>query len=118
MDLLVKREIETSEPVQWAIDLLEKMIGFYSEEDVKEDYWERLLREKKREVMEDFYALAPAFSLHYRGLGYCEGFNGGRMLVLRILMDALPPYRALDCCRGKYFRGAAHQCERKIEPTL
>jgi hypothetical protein len=47
MDLLVKREIETSEPVQWAIDLLEKMIGFYSEEDVKEDYWERLLREKK-----------------------------------------------------------------------
>jgi hypothetical protein len=70
---------------------------------------------KKREVMEDFYALAPAFSLHYRGLGYCEGFNGGRMLVLRILMDALPPYRALDCCRGKYFRGAAHQLKTFAE---
>lgn len=109
MDLLVKREIETLEPVQWAIDLLEKIIGFYSEEDIKEDFWERLLREKKREVMEDFYALAPSSLSYYHGLGYCEGFDGGRMLVLRILMEALPPYRALDCCRGKYFQEASHQ---------
>ncbi|NLJ55727.1 MAG: hypothetical protein GX334_01615 [Firmicutes bacterium] len=118
MDLLVKREIETTEPVQWAIDLLEKVIGFYAQEDVSEDYWERLLREKKREVMEDFYALAPSSSRYYHGLGYCEGFDGGRMLVLRILMDALPPYRALDCCRGKYFREAAHQLKTFAEITV
>jgi hypothetical protein len=109
MDLLVKREIEISEPVQWAIDFLENMINLYSEEDVEIYYWEKLLKEKKRELLEDFYALAPSFSSFYHGLGYCEGLDGGRMLVMRILMDVLPPYHALGCSRGKCVKEITYQ---------
>lgn len=105
MRALVKREIENIEPVQWAIDFLENMVDLYAEEDLQETFWERLLQEKKRELLEDFYALTPSFSQFYHGLGYCEGLDGGRMLVMRILMDVLPPYHALGCTRGKCVRG-------------
>lgn len=101
MNLAVKRKIEVSEPVQWAIDFLENMINLYYEEDLAADYWERLLKEKKRELLEDFYALTPAIALFHQGLGYCEGLDGGRMLVMRILMDILPPYQAPGSYSGK-----------------
>jgi hypothetical protein len=109
MDILIRREIETSEPVQWAIDLLEKLIDLYSEEGVEGYYWERLLQEKQRELLEDFYALTPSLSFSYHGLCYCEGLKGGRMLVMRILMDILPPYQAQSCKRIKCVWETTHQ---------
>mgnify|MGYP000951492728 CR=1 FL=1 len=109
MNVSVKRKIETVEPVQWAIDFLEKMIDLHSEEDLETYCWEKLLKEKKRELLEDFYALTPSFVSFYRGLGYCEGLDGGRILVMRILMGALPPYRALGYCSGERAVGITSQ---------
>lgn len=109
MEILVKREIEISEPVQWAIDFLENMIDFYTEDDVEDQYWEKLLREKKRELLEDFYALAPQLLFSHHGLCYCEGLEGGRMLVMRILMDILPPCYAPGYHHTKGFQGITYQ---------
>jgi hypothetical protein len=106
---LIKRKIETLEPIQWAIDFLEEIIGFYFEKDIEEYYWIKLLKEKKRELLEDFYALAPSFTSSYQGLGYCEGFNGGRMLAMRILINVLPPYQPLGYSSGKWYRGGICQ---------
>ena len=107
MGLLIKRKIETIEPVQWAIDFLEKMINLQSEERVELHFWERLLKEKKRELLEDFYALTPSIASFYRGLGYSDGLDGGRILVMKILMGVLPSYRAPGCSQRKSAREIA-----------
>jgi hypothetical protein len=106
MGLCPKRKIEVSEPVQWAVDFLEEMIGFYWEEEIEVSYWEKLLQEKKREIMEDFCALAPSFSSVHQGMGFCAGLNGGRVLVMKILMGILPPYRSPRSCRKQFKSGA------------
>ncbi|NMB34771.1 MAG: hypothetical protein GX989_00615 [Firmicutes bacterium] len=109
MGAQIKRKIETREPIQWAIDFLEEMICFQSEENIEPQLWEQLLKEKKRELLEDFFTLTPSIALFHQGLGYSEGLDGGRILAMRILMDILPPYRALGCNQGKPAVGIVHR---------
>lgn len=90
MNLSIKRKIETTEPVQLTIDFLEEMLALDKDEEIMESYWENLLREKRREVMEDYYALAPILTSMQYGLCYSEGMAAGRMLVMRILLGILP----------------------------
>ena len=91
MNISVKRKIETNEPVQLTIDFLENMLAMSKDGDVTENYWNELLKQKRREIMEDYYALAPLLSTMQYGLCYSEGMESGRLLVMRILLSILPP---------------------------
>ncbi len=95
MSVSVKRKIETTEPVQLTIDFLEEMLAMSSDEEIAEDYWDELLKQKRREIMEDYYALAPLLSSMHYGLFYSEGMASGRLLVMRILLGILPPSNPL-----------------------
>ncbi len=91
----MKRKIETNEPVQLTIDFLENMLAMSADEEIGENYWDELLEQKRREIMEDYYALAPLLSTMHWGLCYSEGMASGRLLVMRILLGILPPSNPL-----------------------
>ncbi len=90
MNVTIKRKIETAEPVQLTIDFLEKMLSMTNDEEIYKDYWDIMIKEKRREIMEDYYALAPLLSTMHHGLCYSEGLESGRLLVMRILLSILP----------------------------
>lgn len=90
MNVAIKRKIETTEPVQLTIDSLEKMLSMSNDEEINNNYWDIMIKEKRREIMEDYYALAPLLSTMQHGLCYSEGLESGRLLVMRILLGILP----------------------------
>ncbi|MDO9534230.1 MAG: hypothetical protein Q7J85_02610 [Bacillota bacterium] len=78
MEPLIKRRIETAEPVQLTIDFLEYMLKARQDEEITQCFWESLLKEKRREITEDYYALTPLCSSMHSGLAYSDGMNSGK----------------------------------------
>lgn len=91
LSVSLKRKIETTEPVQSTIDFLEEVLAMDGDEEVTDHFWDELLKGKRREIMEDYYVLAPLLSTMEQGLCYSGGMDSGRMLVMRILLGLLPP---------------------------
>ncbi len=92
MESVLIRKIEHVEPLQLAVDLLQKMLALEEEGELPENYWEGLIRAEGRELLEDYLSLVPSYSLFHRGLLYSEGMNAGRLLVMRTLLSILPPF--------------------------
>jgi hypothetical protein len=111
LEPLIKRRIETAEPVQLTVDFLEYMLTLRQDEETTQLFWESLLKEKRREITEDYYALSPLCSTMHSGLAYSEGMNSGRLLVMRILIGILPSYRSTSL-------SLLSDCHNNIEETI
>ena len=87
---LIRRKIEMSEPIQLTIDLLERLQKVNWSEECSEHFTMKMVREMRRETLEDYLALAPKYCTMHYGLAYSEGMAAGRMLAMRILLGTLP----------------------------
>ncbi len=97
----IRRKIETHEPVQLAIDLLERLRDVSRNEECAPHFCMKMFREMRRETLEDYMALAPNYCTMHHGLAYSEGMAAGRMLAMRVLLGTLPAVYPQRCHQMK-----------------
>lgn len=88
------------EPVQWAIDFLNYCFNL-KEEVALEDYWLSFLQEERLFFQQNYGELLSRAHKVYHNIFWSDGYLGGSLLVLRLLLNTLPTVLPCRCMSKK-----------------